>query len=199
MSDEPLMLADGTLVYKDGRIVRPDTNVVKMQPKIVEVPTHEEARALITRTRARLADLPDVPRNMNPISVVLSYTLFGLDTEAIAIATNLTVKQVENIKMTEAFLKMQDAVIRNVMANEGDDVRGMFVKSSRDAAQNMIRLMSEGKASDRRAATADVLDRAGLRPADVHEHRHTLDGGLTIEIVRKDQHQFPVIDMEHNS
>lgn len=194
MSDEvPLKLHDGTLVYKDGRVVRPETNVVPML-RVVEVPTHAEAQQLVIRARARLSDLPDVPRTMNPIGVVLSYTLFGLADEEIAVATNLTVKQVATIKMGDAYLSMHDKVVGNIIASEADDVRSLFVKHSRTAAENMISLMSAGKASDRRAATADVLDRAGFRPADVHEHRHSVEGGLTIEIVRKDT--TPVIDID---
>lgn len=197
MTDEvPLKLHDGTLVYKDGRVVRPETNVVPMQrPQIIEVPTHREAQQLVVRTRAKLSDLPDVPRAMNPIGVVLSYTLFGLADEEIAFATNLTTKQVGNIKMSDAFTAMHDKVVGNIIASEADDVRSLFVKHSRDAAMGMVNLMTVGKASDRRAAIADVLDRAGLRPADVHEHRHSLDGGLTIEVVRKDVAPTINIDM----
>jgi hypothetical protein len=46
------------------------------------------------------------------------------------------------------------------------------------------------------AAAKDVLDRSGHRPSDVVEHRHRMDGGLVIEIVKRDGAQMPVIDME---
>jgi hypothetical protein len=46
-------------------------------------------------------------------------------------------------------------------------------------------------------AAKDFLDRAGHRPADIVEHRHRMDGGLTIEIIRKDKDDVaPMIDME---
>jgi hypothetical protein len=43
-----------------------------------------------------------------------------------------------------------------------------------------------------------VLDRAGLRPADVVELRGRMDMGLVIEVVdRRDDTKRPVIDMEN--
>jgi hypothetical protein len=40
----------------------------------------------------------------------------------------------------------------------------------------------------------DVLDRAGHRPADIIEHRHKMEGGLTIEYVEK-KDDIPTIDI----
>ena len=49
----------------------------------------------------------------------------------------------------------------------------------------------------RMAAAKDVLDRAGHRPADVIEHKHSLEGGLTIEYIdHKDE--IPTIDITPN-
>jgi hypothetical protein len=48
------------------------------------------------------------------------------------------------------------------------------------------------------AAARDILDRSGHRPSDVVEHRHRMDGGLVIEIVRRDA-VLPIIDMDKES
>jgi hypothetical protein len=45
------------------------------------------------------------------------------------------------------------------------------------------------------SAARDILDRSGHRPADVVEHRHRMDGGLVIEVVRRDAVSVPTIDM----
>lgn len=195
---DPLKLADGTLVYPDGRIVQSgDTGstAVSREVSIVAVPTNREAQRLVVETRKKLADLPDVPKTMNAVSIVLSYSLFGLDADEIALATNLPVERIEKIKSTDAYTSMHDEVVRSIVAAESNDVRDLFIKQSRTAAATMFDALAAGKASDRIMAAKDILDRSGFRPNDVVEHRHRLDGGLTIEIVRKDEVVLPTIDM----
>lgn len=197
MSIPPIKLADGSLVYPDGRVVQ--SGGVPTTPRsgsIVTVPTNREAQQLVITARKKLADLPDVPRTMNPISIVLCYSLYGLDDTEIALATGLGESQIANIKGNEAYTSMHDSVVQSVIAAESGDVRDLFVKHSRSAADTMVDVMQRGKTSDRMRAAADILDRGGFRPADVVEHRHQLDGGLTIEIVRKDETRIPVIDLE---
>ena len=194
-SDEPLKLADGSLVYPGGRVVGPDRDM--SPPRFVEIPTHREAQRVITATRRKLSELPEVPKTMNAVSVVLSYTLFGLGDEEIAIATGLTVDQVGRLKCSDPFTQMYDAVVRNIMESETDVVRDILAKNARSAAAAMVEALQAGNRSDRMAAARDILDRSGHRPADVVEHRHKVDGGLVIEYVRRDVgEKFPTIDMD---
>jgi hypothetical protein len=166
------------------------------KPEYVEVPTHEEAQRIVTAARRKLSELPEVPRTMNAVSVVLSYSLFGLDDEEIAIATGMTIAQIGRIKVGDAYTQMHDAIVRTVLDSETSVVRELFTKNARNAAQVMVRAMEEGARADRMAAARDILDRSGHRPSDVVEHRHRMDGGLVIEIVKRDGAQMPVIDME---
>ena len=189
---EPLKLADGSLVYPGGRIVGADT--LPEPVRFVEIPTHREAQHVITATRRKLSDLPEVPKTMNAVSVVLSYTMFGLDDEEIAIATGLTTDQVGRLKVSEPFSQMHDAVVRNIMESETDVVRDLLAKNARSAAAAMVEALQAGNRSDRMAAARDILDRSGHRPADVVEHRHRVDGGLVIEYVKRDA-GGPVIDI----
>ena len=188
----PLRLADGRLVYPEGETsTGPEPNSVA-----VEIPSADDAVRIVTAARRKLSELPEVPRTMNAVSVILSYSLFGLDDEEIAIATGLTVEQIGRIKLGDAYTQMHDAVIRTVLESETNVVRELFVKKARDAAQVVVRAMQEGSRADRLAAAKDILDRSGHRPSDVVEHRHRMDGGLVIEIVKRDGAQVPTIDME---
>lgn len=196
----PLPKRDAPLRLADGRIVRPDGSVGDEndapRSTLVEIPSGPEAQRIVTAARRKLSELPEVPRTMNAISVVLSYTLFGLDDEEIAIATGLSVDQIGRIKVGDPYTQMHEAVVRTVLDSETNVVRELFIKNARNAAQVVVRAMEEGTRSDRMAAARDVLDRSGHRPADVVEHRHRMDGGLVIEIVRRDAAQMPVIEME---
>ena len=189
----PLKLADGRLVYPDGSVIDPS----EARNEFVEVPTNREATQLVVAARRKLADLPDVPRTMNTISVVLSYTLFGLDDVEIALATGLTELQIGTIKMNDAYTQMRDTVVGSIIASESDDVRQMFAVNSRLATNTLLSVLHRSKSETNKISVArDILDRAGHRPADVVEHRHKLDGGLTIEIIQRDTKEMPTIDLE---
>jgi hypothetical protein len=162
----------------------------------VEVPSGPEAQRIIIAARRKLSELPEVPQTMNAVSVILSYTLFGLDDEEIAIATKLTTGQISRIKQGDAYTQMHDAVVRSVLDSETNVVRELFVKKAKQAAEVVVRAMEEGTRADRMAAARDILDRSGHRPSDVVEHRHRMDGGLVIEIVRRDGAVVPTIEMD---
>jgi len=164
---------------------------------MVELPTPAEAQRIVANARRKISDLPELPRTMNAVGVVLSYMMFGLDDEEIAIATNLSVDQVGRIKTSDAFTQMHEAVVQTVLDSETGVVRELLAKNAKRAASVMVEALETGNRADRISAAKDVLDRAGHRPADIVEHRHRMDGGLVIEIVRRDNaNDVPTIDME---
>lgn len=190
---QPLKLADGRLVYPDGRIVDPSD----ARNALIDVPTNREATRLVVEARKKLADLPDVPKTMNTVSVVLSYTLFGLADVEIALATGMTETQIGIVKMHDAYTQMHDAVITSIISTESNDVRSLFEQHSRRAVNTMLSVLDNSKSEVNKIVVArDLLDRAGHRPADVVEHRHKMDGGLTIEIITRDKNAIPTIELE---
>lgn len=186
--NEPLKLADGSLVFPGGK-------VVKGGQEFVEIPTHHDAQRIITATRRKVADLPEVPKTMNAIGAVLAYTLFGLDEDEIAIATGFTSAQVGKIKMSDPYTQMHEAVVRTVLDSETNVVRELLAKNAKNAAHVMVDALQSGARSDRMQAAKDILDRSGHRPADVVEHRHRVDGGLTIEYVKREDRGIPTIEL----
>jgi hypothetical protein len=194
----PLPRRDTPLRLADGRLVMPNGDIESEAPKrdFVEVPTHAEAQRIVTATRRKISDLPEVPRTMNAVGIVLSYTLFGLDDEEISVATGLSVEQIGRLKVGDPYTQMHDAIVRSILDTETEVVRDLFTKNAKRAATTVIQALEEGSRSDRMAAAKDILDRSGHRPSDVVEHRHRMDGGLVIEIVRRDATVVPTIDMD---
>ena len=192
---EPLRLADGSVVHPGGRIVRPGS---PSDVPMVEIPTHREAQRIITAARRKLADLPEVPKTMNAVGAILSYTLFGLDDEEIAVATGFSVDQIGRIKLSDPYTQMHETVVRTVLDSETDVVRDLLSKNATRAASVMVDALDAGSRSDRMAAARDILDRSGHRPADVVEHRHRVDGGLVIEYVKRGVADVPTIEMERD-
>lgn len=188
---EPLQLADGSVVMPDGKVVRPGK-----QEKTVEIPSHTEARNIVVATRRRLIDLPALPQQLNAISVVLTYSLFGLDEVDIAQATGLSVDQIARIKMHEAYGKMQEEVCEAVLTSDAASIRSVIAAHSRSAVQRIVDIARDGDDNTALSAAKDLLDRAGHRPVDIVEHRVKMEGGLTIEVRKRDDtDRTPVIDI----
>lgn len=179
--DEPLMLADGTLLHADGSIKRPQ----RVRPGVIEVPSNTEAQKIVARTRRTLADLPSSPKASTPIAAVLSFVLFGMDNTDIAIATGLSEQQVATIRMSDAFEQMYDTIVASMIESEADNVRGMFVAASRAAAVKVVELMESEDDKVKLNAANSLLDRAGHRPADVLQIKSVSDNVLRIEVVEK--------------
>lgn len=188
-SNEPLRLADGSVVYPGGRVVGPTS------------PAADTGMEFNTKVRVRrkISDLPDLPKVMNAVLVVMGYTMYGLDDDAISEATGFKVEQVERIKKADPYTQMYEALVRSVMDAETDVVREFIAKNAKSAASVMVEALGSGTRADRMAAARDILDRSGHRPADVVEHRHSVDGGLVIEYVKRETEKMPTIDMEVGS
>ena len=183
---EPLKLADGRVVYPGGDIADP------RRPVSVDTSVEPVIRPQVRR---RVTDLPALPKQMNAIGAVFSYVMFGLDDEEIASATGLGLAQVASIRDSDPYRQLHEAVIRTVLDGQSDTVREMLARNARHAATTMVEALQSGTRADRMAAARDILDRSGHRPADVVEHRHRMDGGLVIEVVKRDEVRIPTIDM----
>lgn len=184
--DEPLDSPNG-----------PVMPVAPVRRKMVEVPSNRQAVAIIEGTRRKLGDLPVTPKHLNPIACVCLYTMYGLDLQEISVATGIPLDQINNIRMSNEYGVMQRAVVDSVMETETGDVKDYIKKAAGMAARKVEEMVSHPNADIALRASKDVLDRAGLRPADVIEHRGRMDMGLVIEVVdRRDDNDRPIIDME---
>jgi hypothetical protein len=191
--DAPLTLADGTVIQPNGKVLKEK----KYSTSLVEIPSASEAQEIVAKSRRSVADMPVAPAQMNAISLVCFYTMWGLSVQDIAIQLNITIDQIKNIKKLPEYIKLHADIFKSVMDTEATEVRGFFQQKAKNAATKIVDLLEEEGALGL-AAAKDILDRAGHRPADVVEHRHRLDNSLQIEIIRKDENgpSIPIIDAE---
>jgi hypothetical protein len=192
--NEPIILADGTKINPaNGSVIREK----KYTTDLVEIPSPREAQEIVARTRRSVADMPVPPAQMNGISLVLFYTTWGLADQDISVQLGISIPQIKNIKKLPEYKQLQGDLFKNIMETEATEVRGFFQQHARGAAKKIVDLIEEDGVLAFKAAQ-DVLDRAGHRPADIVEHRHTLENTLQIEVIRKDQavNAVPVIDAE---
>lgn len=188
---DSLTLADGTVIDKvDGSILS------SQDDEYIEVPSHTQIQRDIVSARKRLTDLPLPPNKMNSVSVILVYSVMGVSEEDIATVMHIDESIVRNIKMSDVYSSLKQEFIDNLVKTDLDNVRNLFIDGSHHAAHKMIELSQSNNAATALAASKDILDRAGHRPSDVVEHRHKVEGGLTIEIVeRTTDDDIPTIDV----
>lgn len=189
MSNPTMTLADGTVIDQiTGRQVRNTRQIV--------IPTHQEAVQEVTRVRKRVHDLPEPPEKMNAVALVAMYHMFGLNNMDIAYVTGLTEPQVERIRELEAFSSVIETAQQNIVEQDAENVRNLINAHATSAVETVVRTMDSEDEKAALVAAKDILDRAGHRPADIVEHRHKVEGGLTIEYVKKDPAlETPVIDV----
>jgi len=192
---EPLVLADGTKINPvTGKAVKE----ARQHSGFVEVPNGQDAQRLVIKTRKAVAELPLPPEKLTGVAIVAFYTLFGLPDGEISIACEgkLTVPQIVRIRTLAAYKEFMEAAKANIIETANEQVREIFQKNARGAANKIVEIAAEDEGVLGFKAAQDVLDRAGHRPADVVEHRHAMANSLNIIITKRDaSSDVPVIDV----
>lgn len=188
---------DNVITLADGRKISANGKEIKPKAPLINIPANSEAQKLVIKANRRIADLPALPERMNGSSVVLVYSLFGLADTEIAVATGLTVEQIEIIRAHDSYQTMMEELRKNVIAADQDAVRKMIHQHTVAAQSKIIDVMQNSE-DDKTAlkAAQDVMDRAGYRPVDIVEHNVKMEGTLRIlHVEKKSSNNLPVIDV----
>lgn len=138
------------------------------------------------KIRRKLTDLPEVS-NMNVLSQIMCYDLFGLSIQDIATITKLTEQNVRTVLMSYDYGEFKKKMLASITETDKDNVRDFIAANSRKAAEKVLEIMECGNPKYALPAAQDVLDRAGHRPVDVVEHRSKMDNELRILFVSKNE------------
>ncbi len=194
-ADEPLVLADGTKINpSNGKVIRDSS----ARGGFVSIPSASEAQAIVARSRRSVAELPVPPKQMNAISLVLFYSMWGLGDNDIAMTIGaVSLDQVKQIKKLPEYLTLSNDIMKTVLEHESNDIRQFFQQNASQAAKKIVDLTQEEGVLGFKASQ-DILDRAGFRPADVVEHKHKFEDALKIEYVKKDPiPDIPTIEADY--
>ena len=188
-------MSDGKeyIVLADGSKIDPETGKLIKNKSAISVPNATQAQQMILATQRKIVDLPDVPKTMNTIGVVLSYYLFGMDDYEISIATGLSEIQVATIRSRPQFEEMLQSIVDQVMGSQTEEIRHLFTQHSRGAVETVADIMHNAEDDFARLGAAkDLLDRAGHRPADlIVERRTKSETDLRITFIKKDVDPAP--------
>lgn len=155
-TSDVLILPNGIEVSPDGTIRDPSVEAAT----IVENGT--TAIAMVQRMRRTLGDMPDVPRNMNPVACVIVYTQVGLSDEDIAASLNTDIETITRLKSSEIYSKLTELFEERVFEDEARTARHIISKHSARAAQKMVNLVDSKSGDLALAASRDVLRIGGV-------------------------------------
>ena len=157
--------------------------------------TKQTAEQTVVRGRDRnnrvvrrgLIDLPADSKAVTTAGVVWLYFNLGINDAEIAEATGLKLSQVDMIKGLQLFHQLDTLVKDNMAAMEADDVQKRIDRMSGKALDKLEDLVDdeETKPATKSRILMNMLDRGGFSPKQVLEHRHSLEGGLTIRHIRE--------------
>lgn len=185
----PLRLHDGTIIDTDTG--RP---VADQPVSVIDKELSGEYVAPVIRT---LDDLPDTPQRCLIAATIAALNVYGLRDTDIAEMCGITLAQVVTVRESDAFGKIRQTMVDNVGEFEADQVKRELRRAAPDAARNLGKI-ARGKLDDPMTlqAIGSVLDRAGYRPQENVKHNHQVNGGLVIELVRRDNtRQLPTLNI----
>lgn len=202
---QPLTLPDGTIVLPEANasgskvVSKADQEQeaarVQVESELGDLlsdPVNNEFGELYKRT---LADIDVDFARMNVVMLVVSYTLWGLDSYAISRVLNVPTGQVDALKMSDHYTRVQKEMIEAMRYAEAATVHGYLNSKSHAAARVIAASLINPSGDLRLSAAKDILDRAGFRPVDRVEHTHRFEDELRIRYVQDDT-VVPTIDLD---
>lgn len=137
--------------------------------------------------RRGLVDLPADHRAVTTVGVVWLYHALGITDAEIAEAIGLRISQVEMMKQMQLFSQLDEMVRTNLAILAHFDVQKRIDNLSGDALDELENMLTDSdvKPATRARILMNMLDRGGFAPKQIMEHKHSLEGGLTIRHIRE--------------
>ena len=205
MSDLPL--ANGLVIdVKTGQAILPSTSPeAVIQQQTDRTKQTKDAATIRGRDRNNrpvrrgLVDLPADTKAITTCGVVWLYFTLGINDAEIADATGLKLSQVDMLKGLQLFTQIDQLIKDNIAAIHADDVQKRIDNMSGKMLDGLEDILEDEdtKPATRARVLMNMLDRGGFSAKQVMEHRHSLEGGLTIRHIREvaQPKHMPTIDI----
>lgn len=174
------------ITLPNGQVIE---KVEPTQQNVVKIKTNTQLQQEDAEVRRKLSDLPDLS-NINIISQVLCYNLYGLSLQDISTITKIPLQNIQTIVMSQDFIDYKNKMLASIKERDEDDVRNYISKASRKAAEKVVDIMQNcANPKFSLVAAQDILDRSGQRPVDVVEHKMKIDNELRILYITKNENE----------
>lgn len=191
---QPLRLPNGTVINKteDGQTDIKTAAQQKIVASLDEILSDVYVDDDIETFQRTLADINVVKAEFNPVMLVLSYAMWGLDEQSIARYLEISVEQVEAIQCSDLYSRTRKEMLEAIRYAEASSIHGYIQSKARAAAKTVVAALASPKEDVSFAAAKDILDRSGFRPVDKVEHTHKFDDDLRIVHL----HQAKPVDID---
>lgn len=174
------------ITLPNGQVIE---KVEPTQQNVVKIKTNTQLQQEDAEVRRKLSDLPDLT-NVNIISQVLCYNLYGLSLQDISTVTKIPLENVQTIVMSQDFADYKKKMLASIKELDEGDVRNYLSKASKKAAEKVVDIMQNcANPKFSLEAAKDILDRSGQRPVDVVEHKMKVDNELRILYITKNDNE----------
>lgn len=146
------------LVTSDGQILEPDG-----YGKSAEERFRVKPRSFKAQKKRSLKELPADTGTINGVACVLMYTFLGVPDREIAIALNISLGQVTNIKRHSAYAECFGIISTEFVNANSDLITSRLAAYSHEALDGVYQIAMEGKKENNRLkASMDLLNRGGF-------------------------------------
>lgn len=190
MAEIPNTDKDNVILLTNGMKFDPSSGQVidvekeRTPEKIAEEVANISLSEMQTTERRSLRDISEETKLLNACAVVMTYDLLGVPDVEQVDALSTTLERLQELRASREYTNLRAVFTETVETYIQRSVRGQFAIASHKAAKKMIDLMDSQSSDISQKAAKDVLDRAGHRPADVVEHRHSHEDELVIRVIR---------------
>ena len=116
--------------------------------------------------RRSLHDLKLNKHQMAIVNNVLTYTLWGLPDDEIAVQCSCTVMDVHTVRELAEYNYMHDALIAGLRTSYMASAHGIISNAAQQAANVIVNTVKKTSGRMQFDAARDILDRSGHRPVD---------------------------------
>lgn len=148
-------------------------------------------------TRRSIMDLPVQGPQMRTLAAVAAMELWGLPDGETADLFGVAPEKIIALKGEAVYKNFFKSLVKSVLDSEMEEVREDIAKTARKAVTKVKAILDDDSVSQHTLlkAAQDLLDRSGLRAADIVEHRHTVQGGLKIVYEKRGENLDAVKDI----
>lgn len=172
------------LVLADGRIVLPDCeDGAAPVISIKDVAAPSEYRPLARRA---FKDFAASPSSLRAISVMFVLTVLGISDREVVDELGLTQDKIDEIRSSPMYSEVFDAIL-NEFINVNSGLLQSRIQAYSHAALTKVAHLSANAVKEETtlAASKDLLDRAGARPADLAGKNASMSNELRITITKR--------------
>lgn len=179
---QPLRLPDGTLISKneDGTMDVKTEAQQKIVASMEEILSDVYVDEHVETYQRTLADIRLPKAELNPVMLVLSYAMWGLDEHSISRYLGISIEQVEAIQLSDVYISTRKQTLEAIRYAEASSIHGYISRNAITAAKTVVMNLVAKKPEVQLAAANSILDRAGFRPVDRVEHTVKFEDELRI-------------------